>query len=101
MNPTEIFVQFFSHGHLKCAAPRASDLHRTVCVCVCSSCAVEQAQDQLRGRLVELNEQAAGVVQGHLAAAVENIISGIRYERLADHGPKMRGLAWKTPLAAP
>ena len=50
---------------------------------------------------MELNEQAAGLVLGHLGAAVENIISGVRYERLADHGPKMRGLTWKTPLAAP
>ncbi|XP_043206141.1 glycogen debranching enzyme-like isoform X1 [Amphibalanus amphitrite] len=62
---------------------------------------LDHAKDQLRRRLMELNEQAAGVVQGHLGAAVENIISGVRYERLADHGPKLRGLTWKTPLAAP
>ena len=62
---------------------------------------VQQAVARLSARLLELNEQAAGVVQGHLSAAVNNIISGIRYERLADHGPKLRGLTWKTPLAAP
>ncbi|XP_037086526.1 glycogen debranching enzyme-like isoform X1 [Pollicipes pollicipes] len=62
---------------------------------------VNQAKDHLRSRLMELNDQAASIVQGHLSAAVENIISGIRYERLADHGPKMRGITWRTPLVAP
>lgn len=62
---------------------------------------LDAAKFDLNRRLIELNEQAAAMVKGHLSAAVENIISSIRYERLADHGPKMRGISWRTPLVAP
>lgn len=59
------------------------------------------AADHLRERVLQLNARAAEEMGRHLAAAVRNIVSGIRYERLATDGPRVRGITWRTPLVAP
>jgi len=57
-----------------------------------------RAVNSLRQKLNQLNEGAQFIVNSHLTAAVENILSGIRYERLQPDGPKLPQVTAEDPL---
>lgn len=48
--------------------------------------------------LKNLNEQKKIEIDGHFAAAVGNIISAVRYERLDPNGPKIKVVSAEHPL---
>lgn len=60
-----------------------------------------QAVNSFRQCLHELNGQIYEEVQNHLNAAVENVISATRYERLDSNGPKIDEVSCEHPLVAP
>jgi len=60
-----------------------------------------QAVNSFRQCLHELNGQIYNEIQNHLNAAVENVISGTRYERLDPNGPKIEIVSCKHPLVPP
>lgn len=59
---------------------------------------LEERCAMIKVKLEEINTQIKERIQGHLNAAVSNVIAQIRYERLADHGPKVKLVTRKNPL---
>jgi hypothetical protein len=57
-----------------------------------------RAISSLRQKLYQLNDGIRFLISNHLASAVENVISGIRYERLQADGPKLPQVTDKHPL---
>ncbi|XP_021957483.1 glycogen debranching enzyme isoform X2 [Folsomia candida] len=57
------------------------------------------AIESFRHHLYRLNENMYNLVQSHLHAAVENVIAGVRYERLQHDGPKLPQVTDKDPLS--
>jgi len=60
-----------------------------------------QAVNSFRQCLNELNGQIYDEIQSHLNAAVENVISATRYERLDPNGPKIEVVSCLNPLVPP
>ncbi|KAI8428402.1 hypothetical protein MSG28_007227 [Choristoneura fumiferana] len=54
--------------------------------------------DHLRRRLEHLNAAARDDLDGHLRAAVDNCVAGMRYFRLQEDGPKIEEVSEKNPL---
>lgn len=54
--------------------------------------------EELKLNLEQLNEAAAEQVRGHLRAAVDNVVAGMRYYRLQSDGPKIEEVSAKNPL---
>ncbi|XP_047985833.1 glycogen debranching enzyme [Leguminivora glycinivorella] len=54
--------------------------------------------EELRRRLEELNAAAREELQGHLRAALDNCVAGMRYFRLQADGPKIEEVSEKNPL---
>uniref|UniRef100_A0A2A4JG90 Glycogen debranching enzyme glucanotransferase domain-containing protein n=1 Tax=Heliothis virescens TaxID=7102 RepID=A0A2A4JG90_HELVI len=55
--------------------------------------------EEMKRKLEELNEAAADTVRDHLRAAVDNVIAGVRYERLEADGPRVQEVSARHPLA--
>lgn len=51
-----------------------------------------------RGHLEHLNESMRKEIQDHLNGAVENVLAGLRYERLQEDGPRVREISVRHPL---
>lgn len=49
-------------------------------------------------KLQEVNKNTLEVIQNHIAAAVENVLSGVRYERVQNNGPRYPKVNEDTPL---
>ena len=62
---------------------------------------VSQAVQSFRKCLDELNGRIQKEIQEHLNAAVENVISAARYERLDPNGPKIAEVSYAHPLVPP
>lgn len=54
--------------------------------------------DDFKRRLEELNNEKRHLIQLHLSSAVENVLSGVRYQRLDPNGPKLKLVSKKNPL---
>lgn len=59
---------------------------------------LKAATDKLRQKLSDVNNTTRREVESHLSAAVENVLSAVRYERIADDGPKIKLLTKEQPL---
>ncbi|XP_035229752.1 glycogen debranching enzyme-like isoform X2 [Stegodyphus dumicola] len=59
---------------------------------------INKSCDNLRHKLEELNNAKKGEIDMHFYAAVENILSAVRYERLNPSGPKLKALSAQHPL---
>jgi hypothetical protein len=57
--------------------------------------------DKLRATLVHLNDAKKGEIESHLFAAVENVLSAVRYERLQPDGPLIKEVSAAHPLVPP
>lgn len=56
------------------------------------------AIDSFRQHLYRLNEDVKNLTWSHLHAGIENVIAGVRYERLQQDGPKLEQVTEKDPL---
>ncbi|KFM74099.1 Glycogen debranching enzyme, partial [Stegodyphus mimosarum] len=54
--------------------------------------------DNFRHKLEELNNAKKGEIDMHFYAAVDNILSAVRYERLNPSGPKLKTVSAQHPL---
>lgn len=59
---------------------------------------LRKCTEEFKRRLEELNGEIYHQVQGHLVAAVDNCIAGIRYFRVQDDGPRIPIVSDKEPL---
>ncbi|CAG9829289.1 unnamed protein product [Diabrotica balteata] len=59
---------------------------------------LKKCAEQFKNKLDELNNRVIDEVNGHLSAAIENVIAGIRYYRVQHDGPKFKDITIKTPL---
>ena len=57
--------------------------------------------DKLRAALIHLNDAKKGEIESHLSAAVENVLSAVRYERLQPDGPLIKEVSAAHPLVPP
>uniref|UniRef100_A0A646QHN2 Glycogen debranching enzyme n=1 Tax=Hemiscolopendra marginata TaxID=943146 RepID=A0A646QHN2_9MYRI len=60
--------------------------------------AIDRSCGELRKKLEALNHEKYNEIHIHLSAAVENVISAMRYERLQNDGPHIREVSKKHPL---
>ncbi|KAK7868484.1 hypothetical protein R5R35_001895 [Gryllus longicercus] len=59
---------------------------------------LRRCSEDLRAHLDKLNSAIFNEVQGHLQAAVDNSIAGMRYFRVQSDGPKLKDVSIKNPL---
>ncbi|XP_055679144.1 glycogen debranching enzyme [Lutzomyia longipalpis] len=59
---------------------------------------LRKCAEAFRQHLEELNEVVRCEIAEHLRSAVENCLSGLRYERIQDDGPRLREISIKHPL---
>ncbi|XP_059612400.1 glycogen debranching enzyme [Phlebotomus argentipes] len=59
---------------------------------------LRKCAEDFRKRLEELNETVRQDIAEHLRSAVENCLSGLRYERIQDDGPRIKEISVKHPL---
>ncbi|XP_049823584.1 glycogen debranching enzyme isoform X4 [Aethina tumida] len=59
---------------------------------------IKRCAEELKNKLDGLNGRIIDEINGHLNAAVENTIAGIRYFRVQHDGPKVREITIKNPL---
>lgn len=59
---------------------------------------LQQCSIQLKLKLESLNNIVYNEIQGHLDAAVDNCIGGIRYFRVQPDGPKLTNVSTDNPL---
>ncbi|KAG8263282.1 4-alpha-glucanotransferase activity protein [Homalodisca vitripennis] len=59
---------------------------------------LRRCTEEFKRKLEELNEAVNHKIQGHLVAAVENCIAGMRYFRVQGDGPRIPEVTAKDPL---
>lgn len=59
---------------------------------------MDSCSEKLQRHLEQLNNTKKTEIDGHFFAAVENILSAARYERLDPSGPKLKVVSAAHPL---
>lgn len=59
---------------------------------------IKRCSEDFKKKLDALNQAVADKIKEHLAAAVENVIAGIRYFRVQADGPRIQEVTIKHPL---
>ncbi|CAG9856411.1 unnamed protein product [Phyllotreta striolata] len=59
---------------------------------------LKKCSEQFKSKLDSLNDAKTVEINGHLTAAIENVLAGIRYFRIQADGPKFEDITIKTPL---
>ncbi|KAJ8966073.1 hypothetical protein NQ317_018892 [Molorchus minor] len=59
---------------------------------------LKRCAGELKSKLDALNNAVSEKINDHLAAAVDNVVAGIRYFRIQDDGPKFRDISVNHPL---
>lgn len=57
--------------------------------------------DKFRSAVEQLNGTKYHEIESHLSAAVNNVLSAVRYERLQWDGPKLKHVSAHQPLVPP
>lgn len=61
---------------------------------------LKRCSEEFKKKLEELNKNIHDEIQGHLMAAIDNVIAGVRYFRVQDDGPKLKDISEKNPLVS-
>lgn len=59
------------------------------------------SSDKFRSAVEQLNGAKYHEIESHLHAAVNNMLSAVRYERLQWDGPKLKNVTAEQPLVPP
>jgi hypothetical protein len=59
---------------------------------------LRRCTEDFKAHLERLNQAKYDEIQGHLHAAVENCLAGMRYFRIQQDGPHIREVSVKNPL---
>ncbi|XP_055387431.1 glycogen debranching enzyme [Condylostylus longicornis] len=66
--------------------------------CFDEECRLKKCAEEFRRHLDALNEAIRAEIQGYLTYAVDNILAGVRYERVQEGGPMIREVSVKYPI---
>lgn len=61
---------------------------------------IKRCGEDFKKKLDALNDVVIAQINEHLKAAIENVISGIRYFRVQPDGPRIKEISHKNPLTS-
>lgn len=59
---------------------------------------LQRSAEALRAALINLNESQEKLIWNHVNAAVDNVLSAVRYERIDSSGPRLSTIEDHHPL---
>ncbi|KAG8178835.1 hypothetical protein JTE90_016506 [Oedothorax gibbosus] len=91
-------IQDSEYRRLKCTINMDIALNTYAPSKLTSKTDIDRARVLLKQRLEELNNQKRKEIDQHFEAAIGNVLSAIRYERLDPNGPKLKLVSSEHPL---